>query len=160
MQGGRSLLSQSHLGRRFCTCSRPIVLTHLIRPMAPPPYARRLRVQSPLASSSGATTAESAAASFAGSTRPSRSVSMSLHASIPRANCIARAIVATDLSASGSIFVRAAPTARALAAAQRPFRWRLQHQPSARKIHALAASRRACKARGTGAPSEPATFVS
>ena len=130
--------------------------------MAPLPHARHLHVQSPLASSSGATTAGSAAASFAGSTRPSRFASMSLHASTLRASCTARATVAMVLSASGSICARVVPTARAQVVAPQPQRSqsRLLHQPSAPRIHVWAALPRAL-VHGTGALSEPeASFSS
>lgn len=120
-------------------------------------YARHPHAQSPSASSSVATTAGSVAASSAGSIRPSKSVSMSWHASTPRASCIVHATAAMDPSASGSIFVRAAPTARAQAEAPHPrqCRSRLLRRLSAPRTLVSAALLRVCRALGTGAPSEP-----
>jgi hypothetical protein len=81
---------------------------------------------------------------------------MNLHASIPRASCIVHAIAAIAPSASGSIFARAAPTARALVEALEPqlSRSRLLHQLSAQRILVWAALLRASRALGTGALSE------
>lgn len=135
--------------------SRPSVLIFLFRRTAPLQYARRRPVRNPLDSSSAAITAASVAEFSAGSTRPGRCVSMSWLGSIPTANCIVRANVATVPSASGSIFVQAAPTARAPAAAQRLSRHQLLLcLPSDLRTPASAASPRASRAPGTGAPSE------
>jgi hypothetical protein len=114
--------------------SRPTVLTNLFRPMAPLQYARHPHARNPLAFSSGATIAESAVASFAGSTPPSKSVSMSLRASIPMASCTAHATVAMARSASGNTFVQAAPTARAPTTAQRLSRLRHPFRRSVQRI--------------------------
>jgi hypothetical protein len=150
-----------HLSQfRFCKWSRPAVLTHLIRRTAPLQYARRPRARNLLASSSDATTAESAVESSAGSIRPSRFVSMSLPASTLTVSCIVHAIVATVPSASGSIFVPAAPTARAPTTALQPSKLGRRSQPSDQKILAWAALLRASRAHGTGALSERAIRLS
>jgi hypothetical protein len=130
------------------------VLTNLFRRTAPPRYARHPVARNPLAFSSAAITAESAGASSAGSTRPSKFVLMSLHASIPTASCTEHATAVMALSESGNIFDPAAPTARAPAIAQRLSRLRHLLRQSVQKTLALAALPKAFRVPGTGAPSE------
>jgi hypothetical protein len=136
--------------------SRPIVLTTLFRPTDPLRYAPRLLARNRLASSSAVITVENVAASSAGSTRPTRSGSTSLPASIPRVSCIGPAIVAIARIANGSTCVPAAPTARALKSASCLLRnlLRRPQAQSAPRTDALVASPRASKARGTGALSK------
>jgi hypothetical protein len=154
MQGS----ARSCLGLKLGPCSsrrsRPAVLTTLIRQMAPLRYARRPRARNHSAFSSAVTTAGNAVASSAGSIRPSRCGSMSLHASTLMASCTAHVIVATALSASGNIFARAAPTARALRTAQRLSKSRRLLRRSVLRTLAWAALPRASRVPGTGAPSE------
>jgi hypothetical protein len=134
--------------------SRPVVLTNPIRQMGPPRYARHPRARNRSACSSVATTAGSAVASSAGSTRTNRCGSMSWHASIPMASCTVHATVAMALSASGNIFARAAPTARAPRIAQQLSKLRRLLRRSVQRMLAWAALLRASKVPGTGAPSE------
>lgn len=133
-----------------------MVLTNPFRLIVPPQSARHLRARLLSASLTAVTTAENVVASSAGSTHPSRSVLTNLHASTQRANCTGLATAATAHSASGSICVRAAPTARARIAALPLFRSKPLPCPNDQRICVWAALHKASRVPGIGAPFEPA----